>query len=104
MHYLWKQESPSVLLPLIAGYLHAREKEGRMCDQFSDSHGAERERERERERELELKAAFVRDNNTLRLMVGSIWERTGTIVHTGRGGRLAGKSGLDNSASKASSS
>ena len=67
-----------------------------MCDQFSDSHGAERGRE------LELKAAFVRDNNTLRLMVGSIWERTGTIVHTGRGGRLAGKSGLDNSASKAS--
>ena len=32
-----------VALPLIAGYLREREKEkeGRMCDQFSDSHGGE---------------------------------------------------------------
>ena len=44
-----------VALPLIAGYLRERESEGRMCDQFSDSHGSNC------------------DNNTLR--VGSIWER-----------------------------
>ena len=51
---------------MIAGYL--REKEGRMCDQFSDSHG-----ERERDERAE---SGVCDNNTLRwLMVRSIWER-----------------------------
>ena len=76
-HYLWKQKSPSV--PLIAGYL--REKEGRMCDQFSDSHGGETRERAE---------SGVCDSNTLRwLMVGSIWERSSGPNRNNRSSRGA---------------